>query len=101
MWAKIVASFQSNPRDVKTCPLRREGRWFYVCVRGGNIFVQNSKSHFPSCQIQGSRRLNPEECDPMYELYCRRQRGERVSQEAIATTVNQVYWYGIFHDIEL
>ena len=36
----------------------------------------------------------------MYELYCRRKRGERISQEAIATTVNQVYWYGIFRDIK-
>lgn len=100
MWSEIVTSFQSNPRDVKTCPLHREGRWFYVYVQCGNIFVQNSKSHFPSCRIQDCRRLNPEECERMYDLYCRRQRGECVFQEATATTRNQVYWYGIFRDIE-
>lgn len=99
VWSEIVASYQARPRDVCTRPLRGLGRWFYVWADRSNVYVKNSKENRPSCCIQGQRKLNPDECQAMYELYKRRCRGERVSQEAIATTVNQVYWYGIFYDL--
>ena len=100
MWSKIISSYQSHPRDVCTRPLRGTGRWFYVWATRGDVYVQNSKKHFPSCRIQGQRKLNPDECKVMYDLYKRRYRGEKVSREATATTVNQVYWYGIFYDLD-
>ena len=57
----------------------------------------NSKEHTPSSTIKGRRRLKPDECETMLQLYKRRCRGESVSKETIAASVNQVYWYGIFH----
>lgn len=78
-----------------------DGNWFYVWAEGNGLYVANSKSHTPSSKIQGRRRLNPSECDTLLDLYKRRCRGEAVSKQAIAATVNQVYWYGIFHALGL
>ena len=100
MWSKIISSYQSQPRDVRTQPLQKGGLWFYVWAEGNNLYVKNSMEHQPSCQIQEQRRLNPDECQAMYDLYKRRCHGEKVSQEATRITVNQVYWYGIFYDLE-
>lgn len=97
MWDEIFASFRQNTRDVCTCPTRGSGVWFYVWTEGRNLYVANSKEHIPSSTIKGRRRLNPDECETMLQLYKRRCRGESVSREAIAASVNQVYWYGIFH----
>ena len=97
MWDQIFLEFQRNPRDICTNPIRGNGVWFYVWTEGYNLFVSNSKSHAPSSKIKGRRRLNPSECDTMLHLYKMRCLGKPVSQAASATTVNQVYWYGIFH----
>lgn len=100
MWNKIILEFQKNPRDVRTCPTRGHGVWFYVWVEAGNLYVSRSKACTPSSKIKGKRWLNPSECEPMLELYKRRCRGESVSQEATALTRNQVYWYGIFYEMK-
>ena len=97
---KIISEFQKNPRDVCTRPTRGHGVWFYVWVEAGNLYVSRSKVYTPSSKIKGKLWLNPSECEPMLELYKRRCRGESVSQEAIALTRNQVYWYGIFYEMK-
>ena len=101
LWNKILSEFRTNPRDVCTCPTRGQGVWFYVWVEGRNLYVANSKKHMPSSKIKGRRRLDPDECTAIFNLYKRRCCGEAVSQEAIALTRNQAYWYGIFHAIEM
>lgn len=101
MWDRIVYEFQKNPRDVCTYPTRGEGVWFHVWAEGRNLYVANSKTHMPSSKIKGMRCLDPDECTAMFNLYKRRCRGEAVSQEAIALTRNQVYWYGIFHAMDM
>ena len=98
MWQTIVNALYANPRDVKTIPLNRSGKWFYAYSDGISVYITNSKSKKPSCSIKGERKLNSEEFEPMIDLYLRRNRGEQVSQEAIRTTVNQVYWYGILNE---
>lgn len=97
MWDELLASFRQNPRDVCTFPTRGSGVWFYVRTEGRNLYIANSKEHTPSSTIKGRRRLKPDECETMLQLYKRRCRGESVSKETIAASVNQVYWYGIFH----
>lgn len=97
MWDEIFNSFWQNPRDICTCPIKGNGVWFYVWTEGFDLYVANSKEHIPSSKIKGRRRLNLKECEKMLQLYERRCRGESVSREAISASVNQVYWYGIFH----
>ena len=100
VWDKIISEFQKNPHDVRTCPTRGTGVWFYIWAEGGNLYVSRSKACTPSSKIKGKRWLNPSECDPVLQLYKRRCRGESVSQEATALTRNQVYWYGIFYEMK-
>lgn len=100
MWNKIISEFQENPRDVRTCPTRGQGVWFFVWVEGKNLYVSRSRAHTPSSSITGRRRLNPDECEPVFCLYKKRCLGEAVSREATGLTRNQVYWYGIFRIME-
>ena len=101
LWKTIVDSYTHSPRDVQTVPLKGNGIWFYVFGRNGMVYVSNALNHADSSQVQGARALDKNNCDAVFGLYQRRKAGEPVSQEAAAVTQNQVYWYGIFHDLSL
>ena len=101
-WNDLVCSYSKNPRDVVTVPTtNRAGKWFFVSAVNGKIVVKNATAHAESSQIKGKRTLRSEELEAMLDLYHRRQKGEGVFAEAASTTVNQVYWYGIFSDLGL
>ena len=102
MWNKIVKSYLKHPRDVQTQPItNRTARWFYVYVEDGKLYVDSARGKEPSSHITQKRLLaeKDEICNIMYDIYLRRKKGEHVSAEATAITVNQVYWYGIFADM--
>lgn len=96
----LVTSYCQEPRDIHTIPLHGTPIWFFTYVDKGCVYVEPAHSITPSSKIQTPRRLNPIEFDTMLELYRRRKAGERVSYDAARATQNQVYWYGIFHDME-
>lgn len=98
-WNDIVSSYSNNPRDVKTVPLRGAGRWFYVYAENNNVYAENARNHSVSSKIKGRRVLEKNKVDDVLAIYDRRKRGESVSKIAVDTTVNQVYWYGIFADM--
>lgn len=101
LWQTIVDSYSRNPRDIQTVPLKGNGIWFYVFSQNGKVYVSKAQHHANSSQIHGTRPLDKNSCDAVFELYQRRKAGEPVSQEAAAITQNQVYWYGIFHNMNL
>ena len=101
MWNDIVNAYINSPRDVKTIPMNKEGQWFYVYVEDDNIYIECALNHSNSCIISNRRKLEKEKLDAMLSLYHRRKKGEAVSKEATQTTQNQVYWYGIFSDMNL
>lgn len=102
-YSKLIENFVVNPRDVHTVPTNgTEPKWFYVFVENGTLCVRSSQLQDKNnCIITGTRELKSEELDAMLDIYYRRSAGESVSREASATTVNQVYWYGIFADMGL
>lgn len=98
----LIRSLENNPRDIITRPLiNRKGKWFYAYVKDGCIMVTRPKAKTPECSISKPRTLRESECEKMYDLYMKRKHGQAVSKEAGETTVNQVYWYGIFADLGL
>lgn len=100
-WEDIISSYKNNPRDVKTVPLQGTGIWFNVYVENENIYIDRAKNHSNSSIIRNRRSLEKEKIDVMLSLYYRRKKGEAVAQEAKDATQNQVYWYGIFADMDL
>lgn len=103
IWEQIVDSYMKNPRDVKTNPLTsRPPVWFFVYVENETVYIDRAKWHNPSSEITVPRKLamRENECDIMFDLYQRRKHGDPVSKEAQKASVNQVYWYGIFADLE-
>lgn len=101
MYAKLVEDFKRNPRDVHTVPVaRKEYKWFYVFSDNGYLYVEPAHDHDPKCVVK-RRPLQEKECNDILELYHRRLRGEQVSSKAQECTRSQVYWYGIFSDLNL
>jgi len=102
MWQKILQSFLAEPRDVHTVPTTtREPIWFNVFVEKGELYVESAHHHTDSSSISKRRRLNEKLCQTMLSLYHRRIKGESVHLEATRLTMNQVYWYGIFNELNL
>ncbi|MBQ7912135.1 MAG: hypothetical protein IJ308_00100 [Clostridia bacterium] len=101
-YENLVQEFSKKPRNVRTAPLsNRLPRWFWVTVENNTIIIESGKTEFVNSVIQGKRILKRELFESMFDLYQRRKNGEQVSQEAVKTTYNQVYWYGIFSDLDL
>ena len=91
-WQIIYESFYNNPRDVRTNPVtNKPSLWFYVYSENGN---DNSS------KLTHRRMLDKNNFAQMLDLNDRRNQGFAISKEAIAVTVNQVYWYGIFRDLQ-
>ena len=101
IWNEIVLSYASNPRDVKTVPMKREGIWFYVYAENDNIYVENARNHSNSSKIKVRRKIQKEELEDMISLHNKRRKGVSVSKEAIEITYNQVYWFGILNDMQI
>lgn len=101
-YQEVADFFEHNPKDVHTVPL--DGRppiWFFVYTENGSVYVTSARSHTPSSRVSHPRELISREFDSMLLLHHRRSNGEKVSQEAKTVTQNQVYWYGIFSELNL
>lgn len=95
-WHIIINDLKNNPRDLHTVPKTNvKPKWFYTYTDGDKIHVTNAKEHTPSSTISTTRKLDFTGFKKIYPIHLRREKGESVSQEATAATVNQVYWYSI------
>lgn len=102
LWNTIISSYSQNPRDVITRPLgNRKGRWFYVNVEEGKLYVSVAQEHRFSSNLKMRRTLVAAECQKMFDLYLKRVRGVPVSEEVLKTTKNASYWFGVFSDLKL
>lgn len=101
LYQDLVESYSKEPRDVHTIPLNREPIWFFTYVEKGFVYVRSSYIHSRSSRMKAPRKLNPAEFKIMFELYVRRKNGERVSDDATRSSQNQVYWFGIFRNMEV
>lgn len=72
---------------------------FFTYIDKGYVYVEPARSKMPASKIRTPRKLDPAEFDTMLDLYHRRNKGEKVSYDATRVTQNQVYWYGVFHDM--
>ena len=100
-YKELANEFQANPRDVHTVPL--DGRtplWFHVHTEGRVIYATPAERHRPSSRMKTPIPVKASEFEKMLDLYHRRLAGENVFMEAWKTSRAQVYWYGIFNDIE-
>ncbi|MBE6949699.1 MAG: hypothetical protein E7456_07655 [Ruminococcaceae bacterium] len=101
MYKRIVEEFRNHPRDVHTVPTNsRPYMWFYVFVDKDKIYIEPGHHNFPKSNVK-KRLLSEKECNDILAIYHRRLAGERVYDEAKDCTHSQVYWYGIFSDMNL
>ena len=61
--------------------------------------LTGENEHKLSSNITGNRVLDIANAEKMIDLYLRRKRGEAVFEEALNSTRNQVYWFGILKDL--
>lgn len=100
-YSDIVISLRVSPRDIHTVPAQagRKPVWFYAFEQNGMIYVESGREHEPKSQIKGRFALPERQFSVMLSLYQRRKKGEAVSKEAAACSHCQVYWYGIFKEL--
>ena len=101
MYDKIIEEFKYHPRDIHTVPLHSKiYKWFYVFVENDNLCVEPAHHNSPKSSVK-KRVLLRNECNHILEIYHKRMIGEQISREAQECTRSQVYWYGIFSELNL
>lgn len=100
-WDILYNNFKDHPRNIHTHPIGHDvPKWFYAYSDGSAICIENSKGKQESCSIKGRRKLEHDKFDVVYELYLRRERGDKVSLEASRATQNASYWFGVLYAFE-
>lgn len=95
-WNKIINRLQGNIIELPTVPItNRVPVWFSATTDGKTIFINEAIDHNPSSKLSMQRKLNYRTFQKVYPLYLRRERGEAVSSEVTAITVNQVYYFSL------
>jgi len=95
-WLKIVAHLQTKSIEFPTVPkIKRDPVWFEASTDDEIIMINPAKINRPSSQLTMQRKLSYEIFEKVYPIYLRRINGEAVSNEALRTTVNQVYYFSL------
>ncbi len=96
-WQSICSTFTNEKTELHTIPksVKRIPVWFSVQGDGSILYISTASVNSPSSKLSGIRRLDFNEFARMYPIYIRRKKGEKVSREAQAASLNQVYWYAI------
>lgn len=74
---------------------KRDPVWFSAIFDGDVILINKAINNRPSSNLKMPRKLTYKTFQKVFPLYLRRERGESVSAEAKAITVNQVYYYSL------
>ena len=98
----IINSYTQKPRDVVTIPIgNRIGKWFNVRVENDKLVISAAKEHANTCNFKMQRTLNLNECEKVFDLYLKLQKGIITRKQVRDQTVNGSYWLGIFYDLDL
>lgn len=96
----LIYSFEKIPRDVHTYTLtNRTPLWFYCYVENNTLYVETVKEHEPKSIIKNRLKIEDKQFDAMLKLYKDRLSNKQVSSDALNTTFQSVYWYGIIADV--
>ena len=67
----------------------------FCCIYGETIIITPASEHQPSSKLSAPRILKYSNFQKVFPLYLRREKGEPVSAEVTAITVNQVYYFSL------
>ncbi|MDP4087372.1 MAG: hypothetical protein Q8934_22670 [Bacillota bacterium] len=96
IWNTIVAKLTGNRVELPTIPKTKKiPVWFSATTDGEAIFIDKATDHRPSSKLSVQRNLKYSTFQKVYPLYLRRERGDAVSREVTAITVNQVYYFSL------
>lgn len=93
-WQQIVTNLDGYIIELPTTPkMKREPVWFSATSNGEEILVNKATNNLPSSRITATRTLTYDKFQEVYPLYLRREKGESVSKEVTAITLNSVYYF--------
>ena len=81
--------FPTTPKN------KRDPVWFSAFFDGDIILINKAVNNRPSSNLKMPRKLIYNIFQKVFPLYLRRERGERVSAEVTAITVDSVYYFSL------
>ncbi|MBN9647595.1 hypothetical protein J0L31_11385 [Terrisporobacter glycolicus] len=96
IWNKIIDALSKSEKEFPTIPkTKKEPVWFLANTDGDKIYINEAVENSPSSTLKCKRTLTYEKFKEIYPIYLRREKGEKVSNEATNITRNQVYYYSL------
>lgn len=95
-WTAIVKNLEGKTIELPTVPkTKKVPVWFSASANGEIVFINQAIDNQPSSKLSATRILRYNTFQKVYPLYLRREKGEPVSSEVSAITVNQVYYFSL------
>jgi thymidine phosphorylase len=95
-WNLIIKNLEGKTIELPTVPKTKKiPVWFSASTNGEIVIINEATEHEPSSKLSAPRILKYNTFQKVFPLYLRREKGEAVSSEVTATTVNQVYYFSL------
>jgi hypothetical protein len=95
-WNMIISKLSGQEAEFPTYPKNnREPVWFTATTDGEKIYINKATHNKPSSKLTVQRKLKYKTFEKVFPLYLKREKGESVSAEVTAITVNQVYYFSL------
>lgn len=102
VWKAIISRLEGKRIELPTVPkIKKKPVWFSATTDGEIIFINEAIDHKPSSKLSVERKLKYSKFQKVYPLYLRRENGEKVSEEAKAITLNQVYYFSLIKHLSI
>jgi len=95
-WNAIISQLEGKHIELPTVhKTKRTPVWFTANTDGNQIFINQAVDNKPSSSLSMERKLNYHTFQKVYPFYLKREKGEPVSYQVTAITVNQVYYFSL------
>lgn len=95
-WSMIVNNLIEREIELPTVPKTKKiPVWFTASTSHSVILINKALHNKPSSKLTMTRSLQYKTFEKVYPYYLRREKGDQVSAEVTAITVNSVYYYSL------
>jgi hypothetical protein len=97
LWMKINNQIKNKPIEIPTVPKNfRQPLWFKVYFENNKLYVTESSSKKPSCNISKPRKISEKDFKTVFEYYFRWKEGEvNIRHKVSRISRNTAYIFGL------
>jgi len=101
LWQRIITEISKSPKEIQTIDKYGrtvDGKWFYVYVANGFLYVDEAKLNRPSSNLRKERVISKPEFLSLYPNYHKWRAGTMPREIAKCKSMNSSYIFALINE---